>query len=137
MTKKLALALAGIALVLSAAAYAADKAQTLCPTTGKPIDRTKYADTQGQRVYFCSADCVAKFKKDPEPAFAKLAKDGVVPESVQKIDPVCGMKHFDKSIKADAKGRRVYFCSDYCKKEFEKEPAKFLKALDEKPAGKS
>jgi YHS domain-containing protein len=124
-------------LLVAASAFAADKPQTTCPTTGRPIDKTKFVETQGQKVYFCCNDCVAKFKKDPEPAFAKLAKDGVVPESVQKIDPVCGMKSFDKNVKADWNGRRVYFCSDYCKKSFEKEPAKYLKALDEKPASKS
>jgi YHS domain-containing protein len=125
------------ALLVAASAFAADKPQTTCPTTGKPVDKTKFADVQGQRVYFCSSDCAARFKKDPEPVFAKLAKDGIVPESVQKIDPVCGMKSFDKNIKADSKGRRVYFCSDSCKKSFDKEPAKYLKVLDEKPASKS
>jgi YHS domain-containing protein len=125
------------ATLLAVSAYAADKPQTTCPTTGKPIDKTKFVETQGQKVYFCCDNCVGKFKKDPEPVFAKLAKEGIVPENVQKSDPICGMKVDDKSVKADWKGRRLLFCSDHCKATFEKEPAKYLKALDEKPALKS
>jgi YHS domain-containing protein len=135
MIRKL-LVLAAAAL-LAASAYAADKPQTTCPTTGKPIDKSKFVEAQGQKVYFCCDSCVAKFKKDPEPVFAKFAKEGIVPESVQKTDPVCGMKVNDKSVKADWKGRRLLFCSDSCKATFEKDPAKYLKALDEKPASKS
>ena len=135
MLRKTLLAVA--ALLVAATVHAADKPQTTCPTTGKPIDRTKSVDYQGQRVYFCCGDCAAKFRKDPEPAFAKLAKEGVVPENVQKTDPICGMRVNDKSVKADWKGRRLLFCSDQCKETFLKEPAKHVAALSEKPAGKS
>lgn len=47
-------------------------------------------------------------------------------------DPVCGMD-VDRA-KAEAAGRKseylkktYYFCSDYCKKQFDKDPAKYLK----------
>ncbi len=125
------------ALLIAGTALAADKPQTLCPIGGHKIDKKTYVDTQGQRVYFCCGDCVAKFKADPEKAFAKLAADGVVPENVQKDDPVCGHALASKTIAADWKGRRVYLCSDACKEAFSKDPAKYLKALDEKPAPKS
>ncbi len=125
------------ALLVAASAYAADKPQTLCPILDKPVDKTKFVDVQGQRVYFCCGNCAAKFKKDPEPVFAKLAKEGIVPANVQKSDPICGMKVNDKSVKADWKGRRLLFCSDQCKETFLKDPAKHVAALDEKPAGKS
>ncbi len=129
--------LLGAALVLAGSAFAADKPQTLCPISGEKVDKKTFVDYQGQRVYFCCNNCVGKFKKDPEKTFAKLAADGVVPESVQKKDPVCGMNLMDKSVQADWKGRRLRFCSDTCKESFLKDPAKYLKTLDEKPAAKS
>jgi YHS domain-containing protein len=135
MTRKL-LVLAA-AILVAATAFAADKPQTMCPIRNKPIDKTKFVDTQGQRVYFCCGSCAAKFKADPEPVFAKFAKEGIVPENVQKTDPVCGMEVSDKSVKADWKGRHLLFCSDNCKDTFLKDPSKHVKALDEKPATKS
>src|SRR5450759_2763942 len=75
-------------VLVAAILFAADKPQTMCPIRNKPIDKTKYVDYQGQRVYFCSGSCAAKFKADPEPVFAKFAKEGIVPENVQKTDPV-------------------------------------------------
>ncbi len=134
MSKKLFGAfLVGAALLVAGTSFAGDKAQTTCPITGKAIDKTKFADVQGQRVYFCCSSCPAKFKADPEKVFAKLAADGVVAENVQKSDPVCGMMVSTKSVRGDWKGRRLFFCSDSCKASFLKEPAKYLKALDEKP----
>src|SRR5512140_855346 len=137
MRKKILLVLAGAALAVAASAFAADKPQTACPIRNKAIDKATYVDMQGQRVYFCCETCAAKFKANPEPTFAKFAKEGIVPENVQKTDPVCGMKVSDKSVKADWKGRRLLFCSDSCKASFEKEPARYLGALSEKPATKS
>src|SRR5450830_659658 len=134
-TRKLLVLVA--AILVAATAFAAAKPQTMCPIRNKPIDKTKYVDYQGQRVYFCSGSCAAKFKADPEPVFAKFAKEGIVPENVQKTDPVCGMKVNDKSVKAEWKGRRLLFCSDSCKDTFLKDPAKHVKALDEKTAIKS
>jgi len=135
MSKKLLLLAA--ALLVSGLALAVDKPQTKCPIKNEPIDKATYVDYQGQRVYFCCSSCAGKFRKDPEAVFAKLAKDGIVPENVQKTDPVCGMKVSDKSVKADWKGRRLLFCSDSCKETFLKDPARHVKALDEKPAAKS
>jgi YHS domain-containing protein len=135
MTRKLLVL--GVAILFAATAFAADKPQTMCPVRKKPIDKTIYVDYQGQRVYFCTGSCAAKFKADPEPVFAKFAKEGIVLENIQKTDPICGMRVNEKSDTADWKGRRLRFCSDHCKDTFLKDPAKHVKALDEKPASKS
>jgi Cu+-exporting ATPase len=131
---------AGLVLAASFAAFAADKPQTpdkpqtLCPVAGEPIDKAKSLEMQGQKVYFCCDRCKGKFKADPETYFTKMAKDGVVAESVQKTDPMCGMKVDPaKSVRLDHKGRRIYFCSDGCKAAFEKDADKNLAKLDEKP----
>jgi len=103
--------------------------QTTCPVSGEKIVKSAFVDYQGQRIYFCCKGCVSKFEADPEKYMEKFAKDGVLLESVQKKDPVCGMEIKDKKIKRDYKGRRVYFCSEYCAKEFDKDPKASLEKL--------
>lgn len=50
---------------------------------------------------------------------------------VEKVkDPVCGMM-IDKaqaSATSQYKGKTYYFCTLHCKKQFEKEPPKYVKA---------
>ncbi|MGA7875484.1 MAG: YHS domain-containing protein [Desulfoferrobacter sp.] len=48
----------------------------------------------------------------------------------QTICPVMGGK-IDKNVYADYQGKRVYFCCESCKQEFEKNPDKYLKKLEE------
>jgi YHS domain-containing protein len=44
-------------------------------------------------------------------------------------DPVCGMNVDERSgLKAEYRGMTFYFCSPVCKKKFESEPEKYLKA---------
>jgi YHS domain-containing protein len=45
-------------------------------------------------------------------------------------DPVCGMEVDPKTAggKSDYKGQTYYFCSQGCKKAFEKEPEKYVNA---------
>jgi len=114
--------------VLGIGALAAEKPQTLCPVSGKAIDKTVYVDYQGQRVYFCCNKCPAAFKADPEKYFAQFEKEGTVLESVQVVCPVSG-EDISKKSYTDYKGRRVYFCCDKCVASFKKDPEKYLKTL--------
>ena len=45
-------------------------------------------------------------------------------------DPVCGMDVGEKKVtqKTFYKGNTYYFCSATCKKEFDKDPGKFVKS---------
>lgn len=42
------------------------------------------------------------------------------------IDPVCGMEASADLFKADYKGKSYYFCSNYCKQQFEKDPEAYI-----------
>jgi YHS domain-containing protein len=55
------------------------------------------------------------------------AKTNVDSNSSKEIDLVCKMK-VDKSVIDTSvyKGKTYYFCSPYCKNEFDKDPEKFL-----------
>ncbi|MCP4630425.1 MAG: YHS domain-containing protein [bacterium] len=48
----------------------------------------------------------------------------------QETCPVMGGK-IDKKIYADHDGKRVYFCCAQCNGEFKKDPAKFVKKLED------
>jgi RND family efflux transporter MFP subunit len=48
-------------------------------------------------------------------------------------DPVCGMPIVPSdSLKSEYNGKTVHFCSDHCKREFDKDPARYV---DKKPGG--
>lgn len=56
--------------------------QTKCPVMGSDIDRTKYVDVNGKRIYVCCDHCIDTIKEDPSAYIEKLEKDGVELESV-------------------------------------------------------
>jgi YHS domain-containing protein len=107
------------------------KAQTLCPITGKDIDKKISADYQGKRVYFCCNGCPAEFNKDPGKYVKKLQDDGVTLETVGKPQTKCPVMggDIDRSIFADYQGKRVYFCCGMCPPKFKADPEKYLAAM--------
>lgn len=48
----------------------------------------------------------------------------------QKTCPVMGGK-IDKSVYTDYEGKRIYFCCPACIPEFKKDPAKYIKKLED------
>jgi YHS domain-containing protein len=47
--------------------------QKTCPVMdGNPIDQNIFVEYKGKKVYFCCADCKAKFLANPEQYLAKL-----------------------------------------------------------------
>jgi YHS domain-containing protein len=134
--KKLTLFLLTLLALFSACGFAEEtdlKPQTVCPVMGGEIDTDVYVDYQGQRVYFCCSSCKEDFLKEPEKYMKKLADDKILLESVQEFCPVM-TEHslpcfINKNIYADYKGRRIYFCTTDCKKNFLEEPEKYLEYL--------
>jgi len=53
------------------------KAQTLCPVMGGPIDKSKFVDCDGKRIYVCCGGCIAKIKKDPAKYVKQLEAQGI------------------------------------------------------------
>ncbi len=52
---------------------AASVEQTMCPVMdGNKIDKNVFVEYKGKKVYFCCADCKAKFLAEPEKYVAKL-----------------------------------------------------------------
>jgi RND family efflux transporter MFP subunit len=99
---------------------------------GKAKAAGKTVDHGGITYYFCSDGCVARFRKEP----AKYVK-GAAPKAETAresdglpVDPVCGMAVDSMTARAanrvgEHKGKTYYFCSEECKKSFDKDPVKF------------
>jgi len=106
----------------------------------------------GHTYYFCSDDCKKKFEAAPgqylDHAHDKAAtpappggmpaamKPETMKASATSTEPakdlVCGMDVDPDAAKAagrtsEHQGKTYYFCSDDCKKQFDKEPGKFVK----------
>ena len=54
-------------------AAAATIEQTMCPVMdGNKIDKNVFVEYKGKKVYFCCAECEAKFQAEPEKYIANL-----------------------------------------------------------------
>jgi len=95
-----------------------------CPC-GKPADRDKFVEVEGQRIYVCCDNCVDMVKKDGP---AMLAKAYVNVSTVaSKGCATCGKAVDAASAKtAVFEGRRVQLCCDDCVAAFKKNPALYL-----------
>jgi YHS domain-containing protein len=54
--------------------------QTLCPVTGRAINKDIFADYQGKRIYFCCPGCLEKFKQNPDMYMKKFQEEGIALE---------------------------------------------------------
>jgi Cu+-exporting ATPase len=119
----------------------------VCGMTVNPSTAKGQVDHAGKTYYFCSSNCVKKFRQDPSKYIAKLrasAEPSLVnlgiakPSTAAKLstpgttarqkDPVCGMDVDEKTAKITSsyKGQTYYFCSPGCKKSFDTDPEKYL-----------
>lgn len=106
--------------------------QTKCPVmSGKKIDKKLFVDYKGTRVYACCQMCVPKIKKDPAKYIKLVEAWGVTLDKTpvpQTKCPLMGGK-IDKSVFADYKGNRVYFCCPMCIGKFKADPAQYVGKL--------
>lgn len=96
--------------------------QTVCPIMGNKINKKSYVDYNGKRVFFCCDGCEKKFLADADNIMKKGAEKGIKYADApitQEFCP-CGGKKINSKIHSDSKGKRTYFCSEGCKKGFEK-----------------
>lgn len=71
-----------VAQTEKAVAEVAAQAQTVCAVCGNPMNKEIFSDIDGKRVYFCCAECKAKFDADPKTYLEKMQKDGITPEAI-------------------------------------------------------
>lgn len=106
------------------------KLQVNCPVMGGAIDKSLYVDHAGKRVYMCCKGCTGAIKKDPAKYIKKLEAEGITVAALQTTCPVTGGK-IDKSLYVDHDGKRIYLCCKGCIDPVQKDPAKFIKAMED------
>ncbi len=98
--------------------------QQTCPVMGEEIDPKVFADYNGQRVYFCCKECIAKFHDNPEKHLQKLTADLIE----QVHCPISG-EWIKRAVSTHHKGKKVYFCCKGCIGKYEANPTKYEVAL--------
>jgi len=69
------------------------KVQTTCPVMkGSPINKNKYVDFEGKRIYVCCGGCVATVKKDPAKYVKEMEAAGITLEKVPVAAPAAEKK---------------------------------------------
>jgi YHS domain-containing protein len=129
-----------VAAVLSAApASVADQEkispdQTACPITGKGINKDIYVDHDGNRIYLCCPGCKERTTADADKIISRLQAQGIKlakTTAKQTLCPVMG-GDINKELYSDHEGNRIYFCCAMCKPIFDKEPVKYIEAMEAK-----
>jgi YHS domain-containing protein len=113
-----------------------------CPVTGRPLGSMgdpvvkRY---EGREIRFCCAACVPKFEANLEASMRKL--DEAIIESQLPLYPLqtCIVAGGKLGSMGDPdnyvyRNRLVRFCCSSCRGTFDKDPAKYLKLLDEAAA---
>ncbi len=91
-----------------------------CPQTGKPVDKTKFEEVDGQRIYMCCSKCADPIKKDTKAALAK-AYPTATPVVAKKC--FCGEAvETGKETSVTFQGHKLGLCCADCAKEFKKTP---------------
>jgi Cu+-exporting ATPase len=110
------------------------------PATAKNV-----VEHAGKNFYFCCANCVEKFKANPEEYLSRPSpkQPGLVtlgmpaksptaasPDAVVERDPVCGMSVNPATTKHafEYRGKKYDFCSARCLETFKGNPAHYLQA---------
>jgi YHS domain-containing protein len=83
-----------------------------------------YSDFRGKRYYFCNQYCKDTFETNPE-EYEEPLGEPEVPKIA--IDPICKMDvdTFTATLTSDYKGKRYYFCNQYCKDTFDANPEEY------------
>lgn len=111
---------------------------TTCPISGEPLGEdgepinVVYAN---RLVRFCCKSCIKDFRADPMPVFARL--DQAVIESQRPRYPLTtcvvsgeALGSMGEPVERVYANHLVRFCCKSCIEDFEREPARYLQALD-------
>lgn len=115
-----------------------------CPVEGGDVDSTTAIEHDGKTIGFCCAGCDKEFAKDPAKYMAIIAKEQAAApakdgekqgkdKKEKELNTKCPVSgdDADATITKEYKGRTIAFCCEDCLKDFDKNPAKYIKKLDE------
>jgi hypothetical protein len=103
---------------------------TTCPGDNKPVNREKFVEVEGQRIYVCCDDCAGALKKDAAAAKSALAKAYPTATPVTSKVCCCGEAlEAGKTTEVTFQGHKVSLCCADCAKEFKKHPVTAIALL--------
>lgn len=104
------------------------RVQVLCPVSGEPVDPRRFADVEGQRVYFCEACGACKTKYEDHPARYATALEASY--TYQTRSPVTGVRISPAAYTTTPSGARIYFCCAACANKLLREPERYAHNLE-------
>lgn len=109
---------------------------TTCLISGDALDsmgKPYVMVYEGQELKFCCSNCVKDFQKDKAGYMKKLAdaEAKAKPYPLQKCVVSGEAYDHDKPYVFAYEGQQVKLCCKDCLKDFKKDPAKFMKKIDE------
>ncbi len=107
-----------------------------CPVMGKKVDRKRYADFNGVRVYACCGKCRSRMARDPAATAKTLGYVWIAPViDLQNTKcPVTGDQVYPSApIWVDLDGIRVRVCCDHCVEEARENKARIFRLLGVDP----
>ena len=114
----------GLAVALTALAWAGDAGSCKCPVSGKKAKKSVSYAYNGGKVYFCCGSCCKKFAADPSKFAAKANHQLVATgQAKQKACPFSGGKA-KSSVTCNIDGVDVAFCCKRCQGRVAKTPKK-------------
>lgn len=100
-----------------------------CPVTGRPVDREHYALHQGQRIYTCCENCLAKVEAKTE----DWIDQAYPPKKVKKLEnakcPIMTSRDAKARHTVVFQGHEVRLCCLRCKGKFQRAPRLALARL--------
>jgi YHS domain-containing protein len=103
----------------------------------------RMSEYHGRTYFFCSDHCKEQFQEDP-PRYLKQEIASLAPSmaagekkaptarsAATQKDPVCGMdvdagEAKAAGLKSEYRGKTYYFCNEHCKKDFDKDPQRYV-----------
>jgi hypothetical protein len=86
-----------------------------CPGDDKPVNREKFVEVEGQRIYVCCDECVTALKKDATAARSALAKAYPIATPVAAKACTCGKPiEAGKATEVTFQGHKVSLCCSSC-----------------------
>lgn len=103
-----------------------------CPVMGEPIDFTVSAKTDAGPVYFCCAECVERFEKDPAKYAAKADAQRAALRKRDRVQARCpvGGEPLDGKTNIEHEGQKIGFCCSKCADKFKADPASYAGKLE-------
>lgn len=107
-------------------AYIPHVGNTICPITGKAVDKKLFAEKKGERVYVADKKSLAQAKKDFDAAHAKAyPKDKIVKIESKKCIIMPKRNNKDR-FAVTFQGHQINLCCKKCVRRFHKDPQKWL-----------